>query len=179
MDKYNNKTCVSIEKDSNGNLTGRELHGKEREEFIQHLDSKIEYRIKPLDFVRPIPGIEKIGTIFKNGKLNNVYKEYDNSKCVGIVKESTGSRCSVIWIGNDPIKCAWWDVSELEIIDNLPNLLSRTMCHPSAANQDVANDVFPINKESNITQEAANNLKEICKAVEKQGKQINNSNEQN
>ena len=30
----------------------------------------------------------------------------------------------------DEPKTAWWDEDEIEIIDNLPNLLSRELAHP-------------------------------------------------
>lgn len=140
-------------------------------------------KIKPLDFVRPVPHIKKDLIIVINAdgiKCDNTERFVDDSKCIGIVTEvSKNGDCSVSWVGNSPIKCAWWSEKELEVVDNLPNLLSRNMAHPFGVNQMNADDVFPINKENNDIQKAADNFKELRKAVERQLKQINNDNEQN
>lgn len=107
-------------------------------------------KFKPLDFVRPLPVEEEKATIVINAggmTFDNSKQLVDNSKCVGIVTEvSSNGYCSVSWVGNSPIKSAWWSENELEVVDNLPNLLSRNMAHPFGTNGNVPDKVFPINK---------------------------------
>lgn len=105
-------------------------------------------KIKSLDFVRPVPRKESEATIVIQAgciKYDNAERFVDDSKCVGIVTEvSKNGDCSVSWIGNSPIKCAWWSEKELEVVDNLPNLLSRNMAHPFGSNKDMPDKIFPI-----------------------------------
>ena len=50
---------------------------------------------------------------------------------LGIIKQAKEGHdgdASVEWIGGAKgKKTAWWEVEELKIVDNLPNLLARTM----------------------------------------------------
>lgn len=67
-----------------------------------------------------------------------------------IIQEVSESGASIEFIGEVPKfnreKSAWWDVEELQIIDNLPNLLARTMAHPFGTGHAVCNTHFPITK---------------------------------
>jgi len=84
--------------------------------------------IKPLDFVK-----------------------YDNH--IGIVTEvseflSTEQKiiysASIAWIGKTLNQSAWWQESSLQIIDNLPNLLTRKLRHPFSSGKKYEEDLYPI-----------------------------------
>lgn len=155
MKKYDEKKCISIEKDDNGNLFGRELHGDERKEFIENVNKEIEYKIKPLDFVRPVSYIGSAPIININTgeiKYSNTEGFIDDSKFIGIVTEVSNGYFSVSWIGKYQIKCAWWSEEELEVVDNLLNLLPRDMTHPFGSNKDMPDKIFPITNNQNNEQ---------------------------
>lgn len=83
--------------------------------------------MKPLDFVRP--------------------KDQKDFKCVGIVIETNSERGSVAWLGKEHkgLKTAWWSKDELDIIDNLPRVLSNNLAHPFGCNTSQGDNYFPIN----------------------------------
>lgn len=72
--------------------------------------------MKPLDFVK-----------IKNGSIGMITEVYIDangtySASIEFLKPITNE------------KTAWWDEDEFEIIDNLPDLLSRNLCHPMGNN---------------------------------------------
>lgn len=87
--------------------------------------------IKPLDFVRPKERVNKVGMItelssFINGK-NEIYYQ-----------------ASIEWIGgSDGLKTAWWGMNEIEVIDNLPRLLSRELAHPFGNGKQYVDSCYP------------------------------------
>ena len=84
--------------------------------------------MKPLDFVRTPQGALAL------------VKE--------VLEDELGNRsASVSFIGGGhPTKerNAWWRSGDLEIVDNLPQLLSREMSHPFGNGHLVAKTSFPI-----------------------------------
>ncbi len=64
--------------------------------------------MKPLDFVRTPEG------------------------ALALITETHDGRASIDFIGSDwPYeKNAWWDESDLKVIDNLPHLIARMARHP-------------------------------------------------
>lgn len=80
-------------------------------------------KFKPLQFVRPLA----------------------EPRAVGIIKEISKHTCSVSWIGNNyNQKSAWWSEPELEVIDSLPRILSRTMAHPFGTGETHVNEAYPL-----------------------------------
>jgi len=70
--------------------------------------------MKPLDFIKT-----KAGDI---GMITEV------SICEGV------QTASIVFLRTfEKEKNAWWDQNEFEIIDNLPDLLSRELAHPSGS----------------------------------------------
>jgi hypothetical protein len=68
---------------------------------------------------------------------------------IAIIVEMSGSGASIEFIGNidrfKREKSAWWDAEELVVIDNLPNLLTRSLAHPFGGGGS-PDTHFPINK---------------------------------
>lgn len=57
-----------------------------------------------------------------------------------------GKRCSIAFIGKentDGERSAWWELGELEIIDSLPSLLARKLCHPFGTGRTDAARIYP------------------------------------
>lgn len=67
-----------------------------------------------------------------------------------IIQEVSDSGASIEFIGEvskfNREKNAWWEASELQIIDSLPNLLARTMSHPFGTGDSAGDKHFPITK---------------------------------
>lgn len=71
--------------------------------------------MKPLDFIKT-----KRGDI---GMITEVSEHED------------GNTASIEFLGTfEGYKTAWWHKHEFEIIDNLPDLLSRELAHPMGTN---------------------------------------------
>lgn len=79
--------------------------------------------MKPLDFVRTPKGN------------------------VALITETNGegSAASITFIGHpNPMEHnAWWIEAELTVLDNLPRMLARGMCHPFGQGEDDAVAAFP------------------------------------
>lgn len=78
--------------------------------------------MKPLDFVRTPKG------------------------AIAIITETghNGDKASISFIGESASeKNAWWDDGELTIIDNLPSLLARNLCHPFGDGRKDALKCYP------------------------------------
>ena len=84
--------------------------------------------MKPLDFVKTPKG------------------------AIAIIKETYGNgrEASISFLGGgSPTgeKNAWWGESDgLEVIDNLPHLLSKMSCHPFGAGMEDVENTYPITK---------------------------------
>lgn len=126
--------------------------------------------LKPLDFVKPKFQIEKliqcelIGRfLISYGKIipykdlpsqlqDEIYATIENelkqkSLAIGIITETDGKTASVSWIGESyGLHNAWWDMNELEVIDNLPRILSNNLAHPFGRNTKQGTLFFPIPK---------------------------------
>ena len=83
--------------------------------------------IKPLDLVKYN---DHVGLVTEVGEF--------------ISKGGKVYQASIEWIGKTHGKTAWWQEQELEIIDNLPNLLSRELRHPFSSNKKYEENIFPI-----------------------------------
>lgn len=62
-----------------------------------------------------------------------------------------GSRVSLTYLGGgrqNGERNAWWDASDLKVIDNLPSLLSRNLCHPFGDGKNDALMFYPIINET-------------------------------
>jgi len=53
-------------------------------------------------------------------------------------------QASIEWIGKTCNKTAWWSEDSLEVIDNLPNLLSRELRHPFSRGKKYEDSIYPI-----------------------------------
>lgn len=120
--------------------------------------------LRPLDFVKVKP--ETLEEIRKSrslgislplmymGSSDDLKKEeretLDRSgENVGIVTEvsSNGASASVSWlISGTDLKAAWWDESELEVINNLAIVLSNQMAHPFGNNGRQGERVYGISE---------------------------------
>lgn len=86
--------------------------------------------MKPLDFV----------------KIKTDDKEV--SSAIGIITECNTTSASVEWIGDSTklgLKTAWWFENELEVVDNLPRIISNSMAHPFGSNKKQGDYFFPKN----------------------------------
>ena len=61
-----------------------------------------------------------------------------------MITETHDGRASIDFIGSGYLyeKNAWWDESEVEVIDNLPHLLGRIACHPFGRGQADVDRIF-------------------------------------
>lgn len=91
--------------------------------------------MKPLDFVKSREHDDMIGIITEIHTHKNT-------------KEIEYCECSITWIGNNiyALKSAWWQISEIRIIDNLPNLLSRVLAHPFGEGKQYINQCYPLTR---------------------------------
>jgi hypothetical protein len=98
--------------------------------------SKMKPPIKPLDFVRPIRYPEAIGMITEIGSFTNT-------------KGGTTYQASIEWLdkGNHYLPTAWWQHQELEVVDNLSRLLSRSTVHPFGNGKEYIDECYPKNPE--------------------------------
>lgn len=86
--------------------------------------------LKPLDFVRPNIKKNKIGII----------TEISSNICNDKIYYSA----SIEWIGgNNELKTAWWDEDEIKVVDSLPRLLSRELCHAFGTGKKYIDMCFP------------------------------------
>lgn len=104
--------------------------------------------MKPLDFVKTKEG--NIGMITEVSRSTGTDSE--------TFKSVKYFQCSVSWLLTmTENKCAWWSESELEVIDSLPDLLSRNLSHPFGSGSvqpfrkrvrivSIAEDAFKIEK---------------------------------
>lgn len=130
-------------------------------------------KIKPLDFVKPKFQIDKliqqelIGRLFISNEKVLLYKDLPSqlqdeirttienelkqkSVAIGVITETDGKTASISWIGESyGLHNAWWDINELEVIDNLPRILSNNLAHPFGRNTKQGTLFFPIENNSN------------------------------
>lgn len=103
-------------------------------------------RIKPLDIVRT-RGSFMMGQRFDNGITTDMVGTVSTTH-VGIVVEVQGvsGNCSIDWIGKDPNPPhnAWWEQSDLELMDSLPSIIARNMVHPFGNNAQYVEEQFPV-----------------------------------
>lgn len=107
--------------------------------------------MKPLDFVRVKEGITKKSVLLQirsstGLSIKEESKPVDpEQKNVGIVSEvGSDGRASVIWIGKSELYNAWWEPELLEVVDNLPNLLAKSMANPLGFNRERVDDFYPM-----------------------------------
>lgn len=88
-------------------------------------------KIKPLDFVKTPKG---------NIAIVTEIHEKDYGSGIDVCVEFLG--------GGNPSNehNAWWDSSELKVVDNLPSLLSRNLAHPFGDGEEPALKIYPIRK---------------------------------
>jgi len=86
--------------------------------------------IKPLDFVRPKGDTSAIGIITEISSF--------------MTTEGVCYQASIQWIGgSDKLHNAWWTENEIEVIDNLPVLLSKSLSHPFGNGEEYVDDCYP------------------------------------
>lgn len=116
-------------------------------------------KIKPLDFVRVKKDLSKrkmtvISSKLEKGVFDLKFKDSqelvdETQYHMGLVTEvSDRGAASIIWIGSTGLHNAWWNPEDLEVVDNLPNVLTRELAHPMGGNGRKANTFFPVNSES-------------------------------
>lgn len=86
--------------------------------------------MKPLDFVRTPQGAIALVT-----EVNQP------------IQPGSKSQASITFIGGgNPTgeRNAWWREGELVVVDSLPRLLAKGLCHPFGNGKPVAEDTFPL-----------------------------------
>lgn len=76
--------------------------------------------------------------------------DFVKTKCgnIGIVSEVNESQpdywtCSVDFIEpNTDLKSAWWTCDEIEVVNNLPRMLSLRLCHPFGSGKELAKNSY-------------------------------------
>lgn len=87
--------------------------------------------IRPMDFVR-----------LTNIDESNVIKDTKNH--IGLVKEvSRDGTMSIIWIGETYSKLAWFESSELEVVDNLVSILTCGLANFRGDGKESADKFYP------------------------------------
>jgi hypothetical protein len=87
--------------------------------------------IRPLDFVRPKSKPNAVGMVTEIGSFKNT-------------EDGITYQASVEWIGGgDGLHTAWWQVQQLDIVDNLARLLSRELAHPFGNGNDYLDRSYP------------------------------------
>lgn len=104
--------------------------------------------MKPLDFVEfKDRWMEEVFAKLDENDKVVIYKDKEEIPyAVGIVQEINSSGgVSVIWIGDKIDKCAWFNQSELVVIDSLPRILSNNIAHPFGNATEQGDKYFGIN----------------------------------
>ena len=101
--------------------------------------------LKPLDFVRVRPEYFESNPevsirlplgqpVFVSPDQEKQERD-DKRNNIGLVTETNGTAASVDWlVEGTGLKNAWWVESDLEVINNLPALLSNRLAHPFGGN---------------------------------------------
>lgn len=125
-------------------------------------------KLKPLDFVSPNFNIEKLiqdrlrGMVMIGSGVVQFHKDLSvldqdpirksierelnlQTAAIGIITETDGLTASVSWIGESyGLHNAWWDAKDLNVIDNLPRILSNNLAHPFGKNEKQGDLYFPV-----------------------------------
>lgn len=89
--------------------------------------------MKPLDFVKTPKG--GIAIITEKNLSNN----YTDGKTRGTYSLTYLNGCNASREHN-----AWWDEEDLTLLDSLPQLLARNLCHPFGQGKQPAIDSYPL-----------------------------------
>ena len=110
--------------------------------------------LKPLDFVRirpeyfednreialismPFSYLSKTPEEMEQERRERKEKENNTRNNIGLVTETNGVSAHVEWlIKGTTLKNAWWDLSDLEVVNNLAVLVSDRMAHPFGGNTE-------------------------------------------
>jgi len=75
-------------------------------------------------------------------KALDIVKTKNGSIAIVTETHEKGAEASIEYIkgeNKNREKNAWWKKEELTVIDNIPNILARTMCHPfGSGDEDVS-----------------------------------------
>ncbi len=105
--------------------------------------------MKPLDFVRAIPRSEShpCWVISREGiECEDEIVTMATDFYVGIITETDGEKAAVKWLDNPcPQYNAWWNKSELQVINSLPRILAKAILHPFGTTDSggLIDQVFP------------------------------------
>lgn len=87
--------------------------------------------IRPLDFVRPKSKPNAIGMVTEISSFENTNG--------GITFQA-----SIKWIGgSNGLPTAWWQIQQLDIVDNLARLLMRELAHPFGTGKEYIDRCYP------------------------------------